>query len=419
MICCRVNPKQKAEVVRLIKNNLKKITLSVGDGANDVNMIQEAHIGIGIYGKEGMRAVQASDFAIGEFQCLWRLLLIHGRWCYKRNSLMIIYFFYKNMIFTIPHFFFSFLCASSGQTIFDDWYISFYNLFFTALPLIMRAVFEQDVDYKVRKPEERSSQCTTQLSAKGEGENTKKKQKKTHILVQDQYLRSQIPKLYYVGQNKTIFTASRFAGWVLWAMFQSLILFGVNYYVFTEVILDQNGTNGDMWSFSITYFTTIILLVDIKLAINTSYWIFLHWIAFIPLSVMLYVAYFFVSNYLSSTWAYMTPLMLIRVMHFYLTVALGLFTFSLVDYLIFTIPKLLFSNLEHTLVDYSKKLAYRRVSESPQNNASQDRDSLMQSIKHEELEEKIQGEVELSLQKHISLEKRPTINQFNIHKVVS
>ena len=89
VICCRVSPKEKADVVRLVKQNLGKITLAIGDGANDVNMIQEAHIGIGIYGKEGMRAVQSSDYAIPEFKALWRLLFVHGRWCYFRNSELI------------------------------------------------------------------------------------------------------------------------------------------------------------------------------------------------------------------------------------------------------------------------------------------------------------------------------------------
>lgn len=116
VVCCRVTPKQKvtylhllkALVVRMIKNALGKITLAIGDGANDVNMIQEAHIGIGLYGNEGMRAVQSSDFAFAEFQCLWRLLLVHGHWSYIRITEMIVYFFYKNMIFTIPQFYFAF-----------------------------------------------------------------------------------------------------------------------------------------------------------------------------------------------------------------------------------------------------------------------------------------------------------------------
>lgn len=68
MICCRVSPKQKADIVRMIKQDDEScITLAVGDGANDVSMINEAHVGIGIYGNEGLRAVQSSDFAIPEF----------------------------------------------------------------------------------------------------------------------------------------------------------------------------------------------------------------------------------------------------------------------------------------------------------------------------------------------------------------
>lgn len=110
-------------------------------------MIQEAHIGVGLYGQEGMRAVQSSDYALPEFQCLWRLVLVHGRWSYIRISEMILYFFYKNLIFTIPQFYFSFQCAFSGQTIFDDWYITLYNIIFTALPLIVRAILEQDIYY--------------------------------------------------------------------------------------------------------------------------------------------------------------------------------------------------------------------------------------------------------------------------------
>ena len=81
-------------------------------------MIMEANIGIGIYGEEGMSAVQASDFSIGEFKLLKRLLFIHGRNLY-RISKMILYFFYKNFVFTLNQFYFSFILAS-GQTFVDD-----------------------------------------------------------------------------------------------------------------------------------------------------------------------------------------------------------------------------------------------------------------------------------------------------------
>lgn len=103
VICCRVSPGQKADVVRLVmKDDDQVITAAIGDGSNDVSMIKEAHIGIGLYGHEGLRAVQSSDFAIGEFRFLWRLLLVHGRKAYRNNSEMVLYFLYKNLVMTVP-----------------------------------------------------------------------------------------------------------------------------------------------------------------------------------------------------------------------------------------------------------------------------------------------------------------------------
>ena len=102
VICCRVSPSQKAEVVRLIKKDDPDIiTLAIGDGANDVPMILEADIGIGIFGKEGMRAVDCSDIAITEFRHLWTLLFKWGRWNYFRYCMNIHYYFYKNCIYTL------------------------------------------------------------------------------------------------------------------------------------------------------------------------------------------------------------------------------------------------------------------------------------------------------------------------------
>ena len=103
VICCRLRPGQKADVVRMIKQDDESVmTLAIGDGANDVSMIKEAHVGVGIFGNEGMRAVQASDFAIPEFRMLHRLLLFHGRVRYRSISNFILYFFYKNAVLTMP-----------------------------------------------------------------------------------------------------------------------------------------------------------------------------------------------------------------------------------------------------------------------------------------------------------------------------
>ena len=146
VICCRVSPKQKADVVRMIKKHDKSlITMAVGDGNNDVSMINEAHVGIGLFGNEGMRAVQASDFAIPEFQQLWRLIFVHGRARYASISNFILYFFYKNVTLTMPHYFFAYFCGFSAMTVFDEWYIQLYNIVFTSVPVIALGVFDWDI----------------------------------------------------------------------------------------------------------------------------------------------------------------------------------------------------------------------------------------------------------------------------------
>eukprot|EP00741_Cyanophora_paradoxa_P005050 tig00000851_g4892.t1 len=129
VVACRVSPLQKAQVVKMVKDNVKPtpMTLAIGDGANDVTMIQEAHIGIGISGKEGMQAVRAADYAIAQFRFLKRLLLVHGRWNYKRVSKVILYSFYKNISFVLTLFYFGFYNGKSGTTLFESWLGAFWN----------------------------------------------------------------------------------------------------------------------------------------------------------------------------------------------------------------------------------------------------------------------------------------------------
>ena len=106
VICCRVSPKQKAQVVRLVKRGLGKMCLAIGDGANDVSMIQEAHVGVGLTGEEGLQAAMASDYNIAQFRFLTKLLLVHGRWSYLRISEMILLFWYKNIAWVLAQFYF-------------------------------------------------------------------------------------------------------------------------------------------------------------------------------------------------------------------------------------------------------------------------------------------------------------------------
>ncbi|KAJ1820757.1 phospholipid transporting ATPase [Coemansia sp. RSA 2598] len=145
VLCCRVSPLQKALVVRLVKESLGTLCLSIGDGANDVSMIQEADVGIGISGEEGLQAVMASDYAIGQFRFLQKLLLVHGRWSYLRITSMVLNFFYKNVVFTVSLFWFQIYCQWSVSNVFDYALITLYNMLFTMLPPGALGVFDQDL----------------------------------------------------------------------------------------------------------------------------------------------------------------------------------------------------------------------------------------------------------------------------------
>jgi phospholipid-transporting ATPase len=116
VICCRVSPLQKALVVRLVKNHVEgAVTLAIGDGANDVTMIQAAHVGVGISGLEGLQAARSADFSIAQFRFLRKLLLVHGNWAYSRICKVILYCFYKNITLYLMQFWFSLDNGFSGQ----------------------------------------------------------------------------------------------------------------------------------------------------------------------------------------------------------------------------------------------------------------------------------------------------------------
>ncbi|EPS36883.1 hypothetical protein H072_9477 [Dactylellina haptotyla CBS 200.50] len=149
VLCCRVSPSQKAAVVRMVKVGLDVMTLAIGDGANDVAMIQEADVGVGIAGEEGRQAAMSSDYAIGQFRFLCRLVLVHGRWSYRRLAEMIANFFYKNIVWTFVLFWYQIYCSFDGSYLFDYTYVLLYNLAFTSLPVIVMGILDQDVDDKV------------------------------------------------------------------------------------------------------------------------------------------------------------------------------------------------------------------------------------------------------------------------------
>ncbi|XP_073136105.1 putative phospholipid-transporting ATPase 9 [Henckelia pumila] len=232
VICCRSSPKQKALVTRLVKEGTKKTTLAIGDGANDVGMLQEADIGIGISGAEGMQAVMASDIAIAQFRFLERLLLVHGHWCYRRISSMICYFFYKNVTFGFTVFLYEAYASFSAQPAYNDWFLSLYNVFFTSLPVIALGVFDQDVSARF---------CL------------------------------KFPLLYQEGVQNILFSWSRIIGWIFNGVCSAIIIF----YFCTEALsLQSFKNNGKIAEYQIlgaTMYTCVVWVVNCQMAISIDY----------------------------------------------------------------------------------------------------------------------------------------------------
>ncbi|XP_075042749.1 phospholipid-transporting ATPase ID-like [Mixophyes fleayi] len=233
VICCRVTPLQKAQVVQLVKKYKKAVTLAIGDGANDVSMIKTAHIGVGISGQEGMQAVLSSDFSFAQFRYLQRLLLVHGRWSYIRMCQFLRYFFYKNFTFTLVHFWYGFFCGFSAQTVYDEWFITLYNLVYSSLPVLGMSLFDQDVD-------DRWSM--------------------------------EYPQLYEPGQNNRYFNIKEFGKCVIHGVYSSLVLFFVPYGALYDTVRDDGKAVSDYQSFALMAQTCLVIVVSAQIGLDTAYW---------------------------------------------------------------------------------------------------------------------------------------------------
>ncbi|XP_032862577.1 phospholipid-transporting ATPase VB isoform X2 [Tyto alba] len=249
VLCCRSTPLQKSMVVKLVRRQLKVMTLSIGDGANDVSMIQAADVGIGISGQEGMQAVMASDFAISRFKHLKKLLLVHGHWCYARLAKMVIYFFYKNVSYVNLLFWYQFFCGFSGSTMIDYWQMIFFNLFFTSMPPLLFGVLDRDV----------SSETLLGL-----------------------------PNLYKNGQNSEIYKLSTFIVTMLDAFYQSLICFFVPY-------LTYKDSDIDVFSFGNPINTISLLTILFHQALEMKTWTLFHLVTMIG-SVVFYLVFSLIYN---------------------------------------------------------------------------------------------------------------------------
>ncbi|XP_069387142.1 phospholipid-transporting ATPase IA isoform X3 [Paralichthys olivaceus] len=259
VICCRVSPLQKSEVVEMVKKKVKVITLAIGDGANDVGMIQTAHVGVGISGNEGLQAANSSDYSIAQFKYLKNLLLVHGAWNYNRVAKCILYCFYKNIVLYIIEIWFAFVNGFSGQILFERWCIGLYNVIFTALPPLTLGIFERS--------------C-----------------RKENML--------KYPELYKTSQNAMGFNTKVFWAHCLNGLFHSVILFWFPLKAFEHDTVFGTGRTPDYLLLGNMVYTFVVITVCLKAGLETSSWTMFSHIA-IWGSIGLWVVFFIIY---SSLW---------------------------------------------------------------------------------------------------------------------
>lgn len=227
VLCCRVAPLQKAGIVDMIKGRTDDMTLAIGDGANDVSMIQMADVGVGICGQEGRQAVMASDFAMGQFRFLKRLLLVHGHWNYQRIGYLVLYNFYRNAVFVLMLFWYILSTAFSTTSALTDWSSVFYSVIYTSVPTIVVGILDKDLSHK------------TLLK---------------------------YPKLYAAGHRQESYNMSLFWITMVDTLWQSLVLFYVPLFTYEESTID-------IWSMGSLWTIAVVILVNVHLAMDIKRWV--------------------------------------------------------------------------------------------------------------------------------------------------
>ncbi|KAL6902032.1 hypothetical protein ACP4OV_004908 [Aristida adscensionis] len=233
VICCRVAPLQKAGIVDLIKSRTSDMTLAIGDGANDVSMIQMADVGVGICGQEGRQAVMAADFAMGQFRFLKRLLLVHGHWNYQRIAYMILYNFYRNAVFVLMLFWYILYTAYSATLALTDWSSVFYSLIYTSVPTVVAGILDKDLSH-----------------------NT--------LLY--------YPRLYEAGLRNEGYNLTLFWITMLDTLWQSLVLFYVPFFTY-------NISTMDIWSMGSLWTIAVVIIVNMHLAMDIRRWVLITHLA--------------------------------------------------------------------------------------------------------------------------------------------
>jgi len=233
VVCCRVSPIQKAEMVELVKEHTGAITLSIGDGANDVAMIQKAAVGVGISGNEGLQAANSADFAIAQFRYLSRLLFVHGAWNYSRISKVILYSFYKNITLYIIELWFAIYNYWSGQVIYERWTIGMYNMLFTSAPPVALGLFDRTCSAKTRE---------------------------------------EYPSLYHSTQKSEFFNHREFWKWIGNSIYHSILLFWLPQLAMQYGVSWESGKSDGYLVLGNTVYTLVVVTTCLKAGIEMDAW---------------------------------------------------------------------------------------------------------------------------------------------------
>ena len=234
VICCRVSPSQKAEVVIAVKKFTHgAITLAIGDGANDVAMIQSARVGVGISGNEGLQAVNNSDFAIAQFSYLQRLLFVHGAWNYTRIANVLLYSFYKNITLYLINLWFAIYSMWSGMPIYNTTTITLFNIAFTFLPPFAIGLLDRT--------------------------STAEKRMKN-------------PSLYCHSQRGLGYNYNVFWRWIVQATLHSVLIFWITLLTMYTGVNNQHGYSEGYLEIGNTIYTAVVITTCIKAGLEKETW---------------------------------------------------------------------------------------------------------------------------------------------------
>ncbi|KAL8674999.1 MAG: hypothetical protein Q9168_000593 [Polycauliona sp. 1 TL-2023] len=224
MICARASPANKASLVHAVRKKVKNaITLAIGDGANDIAMIQEAHVGIGITGKEGLQAARTSDYSIAQFRFLLRLLLVHGRWNYVRTCKYTLGTFWKEFLFYLTQALYQRWVGYTGTSLYESASLSMFNTLFTSLPVIFIGIFEKDLS------------AATLLA---------------------------VPELYSFGHRNGGFSIRIYAGWIFMASSEAMVVFFLMLGLYGKTVFTLD--NG-LYAMGVLTFTACVIIIATKM----------------------------------------------------------------------------------------------------------------------------------------------------------